>query len=205
MTRERNDIEVSSAGVGAIYGQAPSAHSVEVLRPWGIDITRQRSQPLTEDLVEKATVIFAMTRGHLDTIHMLFPEAAEKTYLVCEFQNPSSNRVSPDVPDPIGQGLEAYLRCRDTIHQALPSLLKFIDQTMSTPESATAPSPTAAAPAAGAASSNAASSGAASWNAASSGAASSSADDEDEGGAAAANGHPGQGSRSSPENAGAIH
>ena len=29
------------------------------------------------------------------------------------------------------------------------------------------------------------------------------ADDEDEGGAAAANGHPGQGSRSSPENAGA--
>jgi glycine hydroxymethyltransferase len=149
MTRERNDIEVSSAGVGAIYGQAPSAHSVEVLRPWGIDITRQRSQPLTEDLVEQATVIFAMTRGHLDTIQMLFPEAAEKTYLVCEFQNPSSNRLSPDVPDPIGQGLDAYLRCRDTIHKALPSLLTFIDQTMSTPESATALSPASAAPAAG--------------------------------------------------------
>ena len=80
----RGDVTVASAGVGTVHGQPPSTHSVEVLRPLGIDITRIRSQPLSEELVEKATHIFAMTRGHLETIQLVFPEAADKTFLVCE-------------------------------------------------------------------------------------------------------------------------
>ena len=63
---------VSSAGVGAIHGQPPSSHAIEVLRPLGIDISRQRSQPLTDELVEQATHIFVMTRGHLETIQPRF-------------------------------------------------------------------------------------------------------------------------------------
>ena len=121
----RGDVTVASAGVGTIYGQPPSLHAVEVLRPMGIDITRIRSQPLSEELVENATHIFAMTRGHLETIQLVFPEAADKAFLVCEFDGELSD--SPDVPDPIGLGIDAYSRCRDTIKKALPSLLKFID------------------------------------------------------------------------------
>ena len=121
----RGDVTVASAGVGTIYGQPPSLHAVEVLRPMGIDITRIRSQPLSEELVENATHIFAMTRGHLETIQLVFPEAADKAFLVCEFDQELSD--SPDVPDPIGLGIDAYSRCRDTIKKALPSLLKFID------------------------------------------------------------------------------
>ena len=125
--KERKDVKVASAGVGAIHGQPPSQHAVEVLRPWAIDISRLRSQPISEGLVEKATHIFAMTRGHLDTLRMCFPEAAEKTFLLCEFEDSLSD--SPDVPDPIGLGIDAYLQCRDTLLHALPSVLKFIDQT----------------------------------------------------------------------------
>src|ERR1051325_10716066 len=102
MCREFGEIKVSSAGVGTIHGQAPSPHAVEVLRPWGIDISRQRSQPLSEELVAQATHIFAMTRGHLETIRMVFPEAAEKTYLVCELLEEGCEPL--DVPDPIGMG-----------------------------------------------------------------------------------------------------
>ncbi|HZJ15005.1 MAG TPA: low molecular weight protein arginine phosphatase, partial [Chthoniobacteraceae bacterium] len=65
--RQFGDIKVSSAGVGAIHGQMPSSHAIEVLRPLGIDISRQRSQPLSDELVAQATHIFAMTRGHLET------------------------------------------------------------------------------------------------------------------------------------------
>ncbi len=124
--KDRPDVTVASAGVGTIHGQPPSAHAVEVLRPLGVDISRLRSQPISEELVEKATHIFAMTRGHMEAIHTVFPEAAEKTFLVCEFADALNG--SPDVPDPIGLGLDAYLRCRETIKTALPSLLKFIDQ-----------------------------------------------------------------------------
>ena len=136
--KARGDVTVSSAGVGTIHGQPPSLHAVEVLRPLGIDITRIRSQPLSEELVENATHIFAMTRGHLETIQNVFPEAADKAFLVCEFDD--ELRAFPDVPDPIGLGLDAYVRCRDTIKKALPSILKFIDQSDMTTTQASAAS-----------------------------------------------------------------
>ena len=52
LVRNREDLQISSAGVGAIHGQAPSMHAIEVLRPFDIDISRYRSQPITESLVE---------------------------------------------------------------------------------------------------------------------------------------------------------
>ncbi|MGV3531662.1 MAG: ribose 5-phosphate isomerase B, partial [Chthoniobacteraceae bacterium] len=141
----RKDVEVASAGVGAVRGQVPSTHSVDVCRSMGIDISRQRSQPLTEDLVEWADLIFVMTRGHRDAILMMFPEAAEKTYLVCE-RDPVLRREMLDVPDPIGLGLYAYEETRDTIQRALPSLLELLDSDPMTPTpSAPTPSPTSTA------------------------------------------------------------
>lgn len=138
MAGERSDLSVCSAGVGASYGQPPSLFSVEVLRPLGLDISHLRSRPLTEDLVDEATFIFAMTRGHLETIHMLFPEAAEKAFLVCEF-DPELARFAPDIPDPIGLGIDAYFQCRDTLLRALPSVLAAVDGFSPPPQS---PNPT---------------------------------------------------------------
>lgn len=125
LVKGRTDFEVRSAGVGTIYGQPPSLHAVEVLRPWGIDISAQRSQPVTEELIAQATHVFVMTRGHLETVHVLFPEAAAKTWLLCEFE--PTLQGAPDVPDPIGLGIDAYFQCRDTIKKALPGVLTFID------------------------------------------------------------------------------
>jgi RpiB/LacA/LacB family sugar-phosphate isomerase len=138
----RGDFKVSSAGVATGYGQVPSAHAIEVLRPMGIDISKQRSQPLSDALIEEATHIFVMTRGHMDAICMYFPEAAEKTFLLREFDDDAIRRGNPDVPDPIGLGLNAYLETRDTIKRALPSILKFLDSTAmsTTPQSTSAPS-----------------------------------------------------------------
>jgi glycine hydroxymethyltransferase len=131
MVKDRGDFRVTSAGVGAVHGQPPSPHAIEGLRMCGIDISRCRSKPLTESLVEKSDFIFAMTRGHLETILMLFPGAAEKTFLVREFCNDIDGPL--DVPDPIGQGYSVYLQCRDTIRDALPSLLSLIDQDTNNP------------------------------------------------------------------------
>jgi glycine hydroxymethyltransferase len=138
---DRNDIRVASAGVSAIRGQPPSPHTVEVLRRLGIDLARFRSQPLTDELVAGATWIFAMTRSHLDTIQLLFPEAADKAFLVCEF-DPDLVSTTLDIPDPIGLGIDAYERTRDILIQALPSVLQFIDQnpdSMSTQPTTTRP------------------------------------------------------------------
>jgi protein-tyrosine-phosphatase len=83
--KARNDYRVFSAGVGAIDGQAPSTHAVRALRDLGIDISNQRSRALTPELVEQADFIFGMTHSHVDTVMLLYPHAAEKTFLLREF------------------------------------------------------------------------------------------------------------------------
>ena len=125
LVRGRRDIEVTSAGIGAVGGQPPSAHSVDVMNEIGIDIRNIRSKPLMADLVRKADFIFVMTYGHLDSMLLLFPSAAEKTFLLREFETdlPVMER---EVSDPIGQSRETYRECREQIRAALPRLLDLV-------------------------------------------------------------------------------
>jgi len=125
LVRGRRDIEVTSAGIGAVGGQPPSPHSVEVMAELGVDIRNIRSKPLMAELVRKADFIFVMTYGHLDSMLLLFPSAAEKTFLLREFETdlPVMER---EVSDPIGQSREIYRDCRDQIRAALPRLLDLV-------------------------------------------------------------------------------
>jgi glycine hydroxymethyltransferase len=123
--RSRRDFEVASAGVATGYGQRPSENGVEACRQIGVDIRAIRSQPLTEELINWATHIYGMTSSHIDAILTFFPEAADKTWLACEFEPTLASR--PEVPDPIGMGIHAYIQTRDHLSKALPSLIKHID------------------------------------------------------------------------------
>jgi len=130
----RKDIEVASAGVHAVRGQPPSLYAVQVCEEDGVNINQLRSQPLTAALVDRATHIFAMTGAHLETIHLLFPQGAEKTFLLREFEEPGAT-VWRDVPDPIGLGREVYEDCARTIKNALPSVLAFVEESELAPAS----------------------------------------------------------------------
>jgi glycine hydroxymethyltransferase len=127
LTGNRKDIEVASAGVHAVRGQPPSVYAVEVCAEEGANISDLRSQPLTGGLVDQATHIFAMTGAHVETIQTLFPQSAEKTFLLREFEEPGTT-VWRDVPDPIGLGRDVYGDCARIIKNALPSVLAFVEQ-----------------------------------------------------------------------------
>jgi glycine hydroxymethyltransferase len=130
----RKDIEVASAGVHAVRGQPPSLYAVQVCEEEGVDISGLRSQPLTAALIDQATHIFAMTGAHLETIQMLFPGGAEKSFLLREFEEPDTT-VWRDVPDPIGLGRDVYEVCACTIKNALPSVLAFVEESELAPTS----------------------------------------------------------------------
>ncbi|MEY2439988.1 MAG: glycine hydroxymethyltransferase [Verrucomicrobiota bacterium] len=132
----RKDIEVASAGVHAVRGQPPSLYAVQVCEDDGVDISDLRSQPLTAALVDRATHIFAMTGAHLETIHLLFPHGADKSYLLREFEE-AGTTVWRDVPDPIGLGRDVYEVCARTIKNALPSVLAFVEQSALVPPGST--------------------------------------------------------------------
>ncbi|MGI8890071.1 MAG: serine hydroxymethyltransferase [Chthoniobacterales bacterium] len=124
----RKDIEADAAGVHAVRGQPPSVHAIDVCRQRDVEISALRSQPLTATLVDRATHIFGMTGSHLETIHMLFPQSAEKTFLLREFEVPGAT-LWRDLPDPIGMGRDVYRECAESIEKALPSVLAFVEET----------------------------------------------------------------------------
>jgi RpiB/LacA/LacB family sugar-phosphate isomerase len=127
-TQGRTDCQAVSAGVGALEGQPPSPHAVRALKELGIDISQLRSRALTPDLVERADYIFGMTHSHVDSINLLFPLAAEKTFLLREFDE-TLDEFEKDITDPIGGSYETYAYCRDQIEQGIFSMLNFIEQT----------------------------------------------------------------------------
>jgi glycine hydroxymethyltransferase len=123
----RGNYQVLSAGLGAMEGQPPSAHAVQAVKELGIDISNQRSRMLTPELVEQADFIFGMTHSHIDTVMLLYPQAAEKTFLLREFDE-TLDWYEKDISDPIGGSYEVYLNCRDQIEQGIVSLLRFVER-----------------------------------------------------------------------------
>src|SRR5262245_32593478 len=116
-----------SAGLGAMDGQPPSTYAVEAVKELGIDISGQRSRMLTPELVHQADYIFGMTHSHVDTVMLLYPEAAEKTFLLREFDE-TLDTFEKDISDPIGGSYDVYLDCRDQIEQGIASIIRFLER-----------------------------------------------------------------------------
>lgn len=127
MVASTSTIGVASAGVSAAKGQRPSEHAIRVLAEEEcIDISQQRSQPVTKKLVDEASWIFAMTRDHKKTLELLFPSAQGKVQLLREWEAPGQ-----DIPDPVGRGRESYIRCKNTIKSSLEKILTVIEKSSS--------------------------------------------------------------------------
>ena len=125
-TQGRDAYEVRSAGLGAVEGQPPSPFAVQAVQELGIDIAGSRSRTLTPELVQQADYIFGMTHSHVDTVLLLHPQAAEKTFLLREFDD-TLDLFEKDISDPIGCSYQTYRNCRDQIEQGIVSLLRFIE------------------------------------------------------------------------------
>ena len=100
---------VESAGVDAHEGDAVSPEAVAAMRARGLDISGHRSRRLTEDLVNRADHIFAMTAGHVGRIAGRFPAAQGRVKLLGD----------QDVMDPLGSSERVYMACADQLDEAL--------------------------------------------------------------------------------------
>ena len=125
--KNRKDITTESAGVAAYGGSKASPETLSMLKKMGATLKGFRSQPVTEELLTKATHVFAMTEGHLAMLEAHFPEHSAKFFLLREFSGIKDRREGIDVPDPIGMGLPAYEEVAAVFEAAIPAIIAYLD------------------------------------------------------------------------------
>ena len=123
--KEETTFDVRSAGVATGGGLEPSKFTLDILKEEGIDLSSNKSQFLDHKLIDWASHIFTMSASHLYTVHKMFPDAAEKTFLITGFCD-NELIASQDIPDPYGGNRNEYEHTRDLLHESLPSVVKFI-------------------------------------------------------------------------------
>jgi protein-tyrosine-phosphatase len=111
---------ILSAGTSAAIGSPATIESIDAVRDFGVDISDHRSQPLRKELVEWASTIYAMTRGHIERILQIAPEARDKVYLLDPHER--------EIDDPIGKGRPAYDSTAAQIREAVELRLRELER-----------------------------------------------------------------------------
>jgi protein-tyrosine-phosphatase len=112
-------VAVRSAGTGAVEGAPASDGAVDVAREHDLDLSAHSSTPISDELIEWADVILAMSPSHLHTVREL--GGADKTYLITDFLE--GDVVGTPVADPFGGTTMQYRATFSQLHDAVTAVL----------------------------------------------------------------------------------
>jgi protein-tyrosine-phosphatase len=116
-------LKVISAGVVARRGEPVSANSVAALKKVGLDIAGHRSQPVTQEMLDRAKVVLCMTESHRAMIHVQAEPLPSHLYLFREFM---PGEVDREIGDPFGGPLALYEVVRDEMVESIPALVRHL-------------------------------------------------------------------------------
>ena len=102
-----DNINVSSAGVGALEGMPATPFAIEAAKVWGVDISSHVARQLNTAIVDDSDLILVMSPEHYEAIRRKMPQALPKTFLFKGFPEPFS-AAQEGVHDPIGGTLNDY-------------------------------------------------------------------------------------------------
>lgn len=110
-----NDIDVSSAGVGAFPGDAVSINSILVAASRGVDISEHRARNINPEHLLTTDLFFCMSDSHKQVLLRHCDE---------------SKIVVLNVPDPYGRPIENYEECAKMLESHFPLILEKIQSTV---------------------------------------------------------------------------
>ena len=123
-------LKVVSAGVAARAGDPISENSVIAMKKVGLDLSGQRSRPLTQELLGEAALVLCMTETHRAMIQLTADPAPKNIFLFREFMPREADK---EIGDPYGGPLKIYEAARDEMVEAIPSLVEFIKTRLAAP------------------------------------------------------------------------
>lgn len=106
---ENKDIEVYSCGVFAEDGDVPTYEGIDVMREYGIDLSKHRATNIRNSNIKDMDVILCATNSHKNNVISMYPELKEKVYTMKEYAGYDKKDI--DIKDPWGYGIATYRMC----------------------------------------------------------------------------------------------
>ena len=113
---QNNSIEaqIRSAGVSAWDGTAASKNAIVAMLSHKLDLSAHKSSQVTQELLETASIVLTMTRGHLQIVQSIHKDA--NAFTLTEYAGSKG-----DISDPFGGDLKTYKKCATQIKQLIES------------------------------------------------------------------------------------
>lgn len=92
---------ISSAGLGALIGHPADPIAIGLMRERDMDISFHRARQVDNIMVAEADLVLVMETDQQRHLEWQFPLVRGKVFLICE-------NTRTDVPDPYGQGRDAF-------------------------------------------------------------------------------------------------
>lgn len=100
---------VDSAGTIDMHkGGIPDKRSVKIAEKYGIDISSQRSRPITVQDLDEFDQIFCMDRSNLNDVLSLAQNDQQKRKVSLLMKTAGLNDLSQEVPDPYWSELDGF-------------------------------------------------------------------------------------------------
>jgi len=118
------ELEVDSAGTGALTGQPASPHAVTAMQQRGLDLTSHRARAVHDlggEALQKYDLVLTMTRAHRDGLRTLYPALRDRIFTLGEYAGRDG-----DVPDPFGGPLAAYEKTAAALEEILRAVIERI-------------------------------------------------------------------------------
>ena len=117
---EGRNIQVSSAGLGALVGKPVDAMATQVMADAGYALPDHQARQLTSGMLREADLVLVMEQKHLQSVHAMTPEARGKTFLFGKWSD------NCEVPDPYRQQLPAFEHVFKILDKAATAWLPYL-------------------------------------------------------------------------------
>lgn len=112
-------VQVRSAGLGALIGTPADDTAVRLMKERGLDITSHRATQLTRQLCLNADLVLVMDLSQRERAEALYPQARGRIFTVGEY-------TKRQIPDPFRRPEAAFREALALIDEGLSEWLKRI-------------------------------------------------------------------------------
>lgn len=115
--RRGRNLSVKSASVLGLTGHPAHKNAIKVMDEIGLDLTKHRSQPTNEELMEWADYVLVMEFKHATKLRDRHPKQGEKIMMMGSFAG------YMEIKDPLGWWKGPFKTCKDELRRCVEAFV----------------------------------------------------------------------------------